>query len=63
MVVVPTEQEVTVRYGTTSAEWLGRLGTLTGLVGLAGLAAWPWWVRKRSGERPEGLRPGTPAAE
>ncbi len=47
MVVVPTEKTVTLHYGTTSAEWLGRLGTLAGLVGLGALAAWPWWTRRR----------------
>jgi hypothetical protein len=68
MVVVPTEREVTLRYGTTTAEWAGRLGTLAGFVGLAGLAAWPWWARRRqdedgAAERPEGQQPGTSAAE
>jgi hypothetical protein len=28
MVVVPTKHDVTLRYATTGAEWLGRLGTL-----------------------------------
>lgn len=47
MVVVPTEREVTLRYGTTPAEWLGRLLTLVGLVGL-GLLVW-WGRRRRQG--------------
>jgi hypothetical protein len=45
MVVVPTQREVTLQYGTTSAEWLGRLGTLAGVVGV-GLLVW-WPIRKR----------------
>ena len=45
MVVVPTRHDVTLRYGTTTAEWLGRLGTLAGLVGL-GLLVW-WPIRRR----------------
>jgi hypothetical protein len=47
MVVVPTEHDVTLHYGTTSAEWLGRLGTLAGLVGVGLLAWWPVHVRRR----------------
>jgi hypothetical protein len=47
MVVVPTQHDVTLRYGTTSAEWLGRLGTLAGLVGVGLLAWWPIHVRRR----------------
>jgi hypothetical protein len=40
MVVVPTSRHVRLTYGTTSAEWLGRVGTLAGLVGLGALV---WW--------------------
>jgi len=47
MVVVPTRHDVTLRYGTTSAEWLGRLGTLAGLVGLGLLVWWPMRARRR----------------
>ncbi|MFM8302743.1 MAG: hypothetical protein ACKOA9_00365 [Actinomycetota bacterium] len=50
MVVVPTEKQVTLTYGTTPAEWLGRLLTLAGLVGLGLLV---WWGRRRSGADPE----------
>ncbi|HEX5614863.1 MAG TPA: hypothetical protein VFZ83_06870, partial [Acidimicrobiia bacterium] len=46
MVVVPTEREVTLTYGLTSADWLGRLLFLGGLVGLGLLVArkpaWLW---------------------
>ena len=47
MVVVPTEHEVTLTYGTTTAEWLGRLGTLAGVVGVGLLAWWPVHQRRR----------------
>jgi hypothetical protein len=40
MVVVPTSRHVSLTYGTTSAEWLGRVGTLAGLIGLGALV---WW--------------------
>jgi hypothetical protein len=40
MVVVPTSRHVSLTYGTTPAEWLGRVGTLAGLVGLGALV---WW--------------------
>lgn len=40
MVVVPTSEEVTLSYGVTSAEWLGRVGLVLGLVGLVLLARW-----------------------
>jgi hypothetical protein len=56
MVVVPTAKEVTLRYGTTSAEWLGRL--LTVLLGLPGLVALAWWGRRGSRRR----SPGAPDA-
>jgi hypothetical protein len=45
MVVVPTQHDVTLNYGTTRAEWLGRVGTLAGFVGL-GLLVW-WPIRRR----------------
>jgi hypothetical protein len=34
MVVVPTSHDVTLTYGLTGVDWLGRIGTLFGLVGL-----------------------------
>jgi len=46
MVVVPTSHHVTLTYGTTGAEWLGRILTLLGLVGLGLLV---WWARRTSG--------------
>jgi hypothetical protein len=45
MVVVPTSKHVTLQFGTTTAEWLGRIGTLLGVVGL-GLLVW-WPIRRR----------------
>ncbi|HEY8217168.1 MAG TPA: 6-pyruvoyl-tetrahydropterin synthase-related protein [Acidimicrobiia bacterium] len=47
MVVVPTRHDVTLHYGTTSAEWLGRLATLAGIVGVGLLAWWPIRARRR----------------
>jgi hypothetical protein len=40
MVVVPTDKHVTLKYGTTGAEWLGRYLTLSGVVGLGVLVVW-----------------------
>jgi len=40
MVVVPTTRHVHLTYGTTTAEWVGRVGTIVGLMGLGGLV---WW--------------------
>jgi hypothetical protein len=54
MVVIPTSRDVRLGYGTTGAEWLGRLGTLAGVAGLVALAAWPWWRRRRSHRGPDG---------
>jgi hypothetical protein len=53
MVVIPTRHDVKLEYGTTTADWVGRIGTGVGLVGLIGLAWWPWWRRRRGGG-PEG---------
>jgi hypothetical protein len=47
MVVVPTQRNVTLTYGTTNAEWLGRVGTLAGVVGVGVLAWWPAHRRRR----------------
>jgi hypothetical protein len=54
MVVVPTEHDVTLRYATTGAEWLGRLGTFLGVVGLVLLARW------RPGPNRRALDPAPP---
>jgi hypothetical protein len=53
MVVVPTQHDVSLTYGTTGVEWLGRILTLFGLAGLGGLV---WWGRRsrRRRERPVG---------
>jgi len=62
MVVVPTSKHVTLSFGTTRAEWLGRLGTVLGLVGVGLLVWWPI-RRRRRGERQGvehgGENPGT----
>ncbi|MEX2100798.1 MAG: hypothetical protein WEB19_05225 [Acidimicrobiia bacterium] len=54
MVVVPTSKHVELVYGTTTVEWLGRLGTLLGIVGLGLLVWWGW--RASSGVDPESGR-------
>ncbi|HEV2308917.1 MAG TPA: hypothetical protein VGU73_00225, partial [Acidimicrobiia bacterium] len=43
MVVVPTSHHVTLTYGTTGAEWLGRILTL---LGVAGVGLLIWWARR-----------------
>ena len=57
MVVVPTSKHVTVSFGTTTAEWLGRLGTAAGLVGVGLLVWWPIRRRRRREDRGVG-QPG-----
>ncbi len=59
MVVVPTRPNVTLEYGTTTAEWLGRFGTLLGVAGVAALALWPWWRRRRAEHPREDSTAGT----
>ncbi|MCJ7672478.1 MAG: hypothetical protein MUP67_10620, partial [Acidimicrobiia bacterium] len=49
MVVVPTSKHVTLSFGTTTAEWLGRLGTVLGVVGLGLLVWWPIRRRRHAG--------------
>ncbi len=45
MVVVPTDEDVTIEFQDTWAETGGKVGTLIGLVGLVGVAI--WGVRRR----------------
>jgi hypothetical protein len=40
MVVVPTQNDVTLTYGLTGVDWLGRFITLLGIAGLIVLAVW-----------------------
>ena len=40
MVVVPTSQHVRLTYGTSTADWVGRVLTVVGVLGLGGLV---WW--------------------
>jgi hypothetical protein len=40
MVVVPTGKHVTLRFTTSTVDWVGRVLTLVGLAGLVGLV---WW--------------------
>ena len=52
MVVVPTSHDVTLTYGSSSADYLGLFATLLGLAGLVGLCVVPavrrWSVRRRA---------------
>jgi hypothetical protein len=67
MVVVPTSHEVRLDYSTTTAEYLGRVGTVAGVFGVAGLALWPWWRKRRKQQSAAENGPagdaGYPAAE
>jgi hypothetical protein len=58
MVVVPTSKHVTLSFGSTTAEWLGRLGSLAGVAGVGLLVWWPI-RRRRRGEHPGVENPGT----
>ena len=40
MVVIPTENDVTLTYGLTPVDWLGRFLTIAGIAGLILLARW-----------------------
>jgi hypothetical protein len=40
MVVIPTKSDVTLTYGLTGVDWLGRAGTLVGVAALVGLVFW-----------------------
>jgi len=50
MVVVPTSKHVKLVYGTTTAEWVGRLGTVLGFVGVGLLVWWGWNSRPGAGD-------------
>jgi hypothetical protein len=47
MVVVPTSKDVTLRYATTTTEWVGRAATGVGILGVVALVAVPMWRRRR----------------
>ena len=57
MVVVPTERHVELTYGTTGAEWAGRVLTVLGLVGVGLLVLWGRSIaRRNSASRGPGRR-------
>ncbi len=47
MIVVPTEQDVTLEFSNTSVENMGMVLTIAALLGLGG---WFWWRRRRQHE-------------
>ena len=61
MVVIPTENDVSLTYGLTPVDWLGRAISLAGLLGLVGLVVWKGarrygansTPRRRGGVRPD----------
>lgn len=53
MVVVPTEQDVELYYGSTPTDWLGWFLTFVGLGLLGGLGAWDIRDRRRRGDDPD----------
>jgi hypothetical protein len=63
MVVVPTSHDVTLTYGLTKADWLGRVLTGFGLIGLVMLALWAGAVRFAAGapQEPAGSAPAPSA--
>ena len=56
MVVIPREHNVSLTYGLTPVDWLGRILTLAGLAGLVLLARWKG-ARKYCAFPPDSLRP------
>jgi hypothetical protein len=53
MVVVPTSNDVTLTYGLTKIDWLGRIGTLLGIAGVVVLVAWKGLQRYGAMRRPD----------
>jgi hypothetical protein len=53
MVVVPTRNDVTLTYGLTKYEWLGRAGTLLGIVGVGVLIGWKGLAQYGAIARPD----------
>jgi 6-pyruvoyl-tetrahydropterin synthase related domain len=47
MVVVPTAHTVTLTYGTSGPQELGKVITGLGVLALVALAGWSWWRRRR----------------
>jgi hypothetical protein len=54
MVVVPTSRHVHLTYGTTTAEWVGRVGTVLGVVGLGALVWWGMTTRNEAAAEEDG---------
>ncbi len=48
MVVVPTSHDVSLTYGTTSADNLGQVATVLGLVAVVALGLVPWRRRRQA---------------
>ena len=53
MVVVPTSNDVTLSYGLTKYDWVGRVVTLLGLIGLLLLGLWAGAQRFAAGPQSE----------
>ena len=63
MVVIPTKNDVSLHYGMTGVDWLGRLLTLVGIAGLIALARWKGARRFAADPEPVGETTGVdPAA-
>jgi hypothetical protein len=57
MVVVPTSHDVTLSYGTSTADVLGLVATVAGVAGLVALFAVPVVRRRLAARSPNGLTP------
>ena len=53
MLVVPTEEHVTLRFQNTAAEWLGNMLTLGGFVALGWVGVSAWRRRKQTTDPPQ----------